>query len=135
MHKMPTLLFLYTEMLKSYMVHCSPIDKLSYATTSGDDLYKLSAFYQILYQRCLYPIVYDDFLIKYCLNQGRGLPYLMKLARHIEGTAHPSPLAALCFPDSKQVPIYCWVARESFELSDSQARVSNSLPFERLSVP
>ena len=36
---------------------------------SGDDLYKLSAFYQILYHRCLYPVVYDDLLIKYCLNQ------------------------------------------------------------------
>ena len=33
------------------------------------DLYKLLAFYQILYHRCLYPVVYDDLLIKYCLNQ------------------------------------------------------------------
>ena len=36
---------------------------------SGDDLYKLSAFYQILYHKCLYPVVYDDLLIKYCLIQ------------------------------------------------------------------
>lgn len=36
---------------------------------SGDDLYKLSAFYQILYHRCLYHVVYDDLPIKYCLNQ------------------------------------------------------------------
>ena len=28
------------------------------------------------------------------------------------GGAHPSPFAALSFPNSKKVPIYCWVDRE-----------------------
>ena len=32
----------------------------------------------------------------------------------MKGGAHPSPFAALSFPDSKKVPIYCWVDRESF---------------------
>ena len=30
----------------------------------------------------------------------------------MKGGAHPSPLAALSFPNSKKVPIYCWVDRE-----------------------
>ena len=32
----------------------------------------------------------------------------------MKGGAHPSPFAALSFPNSKKVPIYCWVDREGF---------------------
>ena len=31
-----------------------------------------------------------------------------------KGGAHPAPFAASFFPDSKKLPIYCWVDRESF---------------------
>ena len=27
----------------------------------------------------------------------------------MKGVAHPFPFAALSFPDSKKVPIYCWI--------------------------
>ena len=30
----------------------------------------------------------------------------------MKGGAHPSPFAALSFPNLKKVPIYCWVDRE-----------------------
>ena len=30
----------------------------------------------------------------------------------MKGGAHPSPFAAVSFPNSKKVPIYCWVDRE-----------------------
>ena len=30
----------------------------------------------------------------------------------MKGGAHPSPFAALSFPNSKKVPIFCWVDRE-----------------------
>ena len=30
----------------------------------------------------------------------------------MKGGAHPSPFTALSFPNSKKVPIYCWVDRE-----------------------
>ena len=29
----------------------------------------------------------------------------------MKGGAHPSPFAALAFPNSKKVPIFCWVDR------------------------
>ena len=29
----------------------------------------------------------------------------------MKGGAHPSPFAALSFPNSKKVPIFCWVDR------------------------
>ena len=32
----------------------------------------------------------------------------------MKGGGHPSPFAALAFPNSKKVPIHCWVDRESF---------------------
>ena len=35
----------------------------------------------------------------------------------MKGTAFPSPFAALSFPDSEKVLIYCWVNRESFQVA------------------
>ena len=35
----------------------------------------------------------------------------------MKGGAHPSPFAALAFPNSKKVPIFCWVDRESFPVT------------------
>ena len=32
----------------------------------------------------------------------------------MKGGAYPSPFAALAFPNSKKVPIHCWVDRESY---------------------
>ena len=32
-------------------------------------------------------------------------------AQLMKGGAHPSPFAALSFPNSKKVPIFCWVDR------------------------
>ena len=52
---------------------------------------------------------------------GRGSPYLV--AQHMEGGAHPTHFAALSFHDSKKVPIYCWVDRESLESLDGPTRV------------
>ena len=35
----------------------------------------------------------------------------------MKGGAHPSPFAALSFPNSKKVPIYWWVDRASFSIA------------------
>ena len=43
-----------------------------------------------------------------------------------KGGAHPSPFAALSFPNSKKVPIFCWVDRESFPVAAWRSRASNS---------
>ena len=60
----------------------------------------------------------------------------------MESGAHPYPFARLCFPDSKQVPIYCWVEKEfssrriakpRFELTTSR-RFSASLPHNRAAL-
>ena len=40
--------------------------------------------------------------------------------------AHPSSFAALSFPNSKKVPIYGWVDRESFPVAAWRSRASNS---------
>ena len=44
----------------------------------------------------------------------------------MKGGAHPSPFAALSFPNSKKVPIYCSVDRESFPVAAWPRRASNS---------
>ena len=43
----------------------------------------------------------------------------------MKGGAHPSPFAALAFPNSKKVPIYYWVDNESFPI----VAASNSRPY------
>ena len=40
----------------------------------------------------------------------------------MKGGAHPSPFAALAFPNSKKVPIFCWVDRESFPVKNHSNR-------------
>ena len=55
--------------------------------------------------------------VSYSLEVERVVGGLEAHCRHMNGGAHPSPFApfaTLSFPDSKQVPIYCWVDRESF---------------------
>ena len=42
--------------------------------------------------------------------------------QQIKGGAHPSPFPALSFPESKKVPIYCWVDRV-FQSSKMPGRV------------
>ena len=37
-----------------------------------------------------------------------GIRIPLYLAQQMKGGAHPSPFAALSFPDSKKVPNYCW---------------------------
>ena len=44
----------------------------------------------------------------------------------MKGRAHPSPFAALSFSNSKKVPIFCWVNRESFPVATWRSRASNS---------
>ena len=44
----------------------------------------------------------------------------------MKGGAYLSPFAALSFPNSKKVPIYCWVDRESFPVAAWRSRASNS---------
>ena len=44
----------------------------------------------------------------------------------MKGGAHPSPFAALSFTNSKKVPLYCWVDRESFPAAAWRSRASNS---------
>ena len=36
--------------------------------------------------------------------------------------AHPSPFAALAFPNSKKVPIYCWLTERVFQLPHGEAQ-------------
>ena len=38
-----------------------------------------------------------------------GVRVPLSLGQLMKGGAHPSPSAALAFPNSKKVPIYCWV--------------------------
>ena len=40
----------------------------------------------------------------------------------MKGGAGPSAFVAVSFPNSKKVPIYFWVARESFQSSDGEAQ-------------
>ena len=47
----------------------------------------------------------------------------------MKGGAHPSPPAALSFPTSKKVPIYCWVDRESFPVVVWRSPASNLRPY------
>ena len=51
---------------------------------------------------------------------GRG--GTVPLTQQMKNGSNPSPFDVLCFPDSKQPPIYCWVDRV-FKSSDSKARV------------
>ena len=44
----------------------------------------------------------------------------------MKGGAHPSPFAALAFPNSKKVPIHCWADRER---EFSSRRMANSQPY------
>ena len=44
----------------------------------------------------------------------------------MKGEAYPSPFAALAFPNSKKVPIHCWVDRER---EFSSRRMANSQPY------
>ena len=45
----------------------------------------------------------------------------------MKGGAHPSPFAAFSFPNSKKVPIYCWVGRESFLVAAWPGGVAKSV--------
>ena len=47
----------------------------------------------------------------------------------MKGGAHPSPFAALSFPNSEKVPIYCWVDRDSFAVAAWRSPASNSQPY------
>ena len=40
-----------------------------------------------------------------------GVRIPLYLAQQMKGGAHPSPFAALSFPDSKKAPNYCWFNR------------------------
>ena len=44
----------------------------------------------------------------------------------MKGGAHPSLFAALAFPNSKKVPIYCWIEKESFPVIAWRSPASNS---------
>ena len=44
----------------------------------------------------------------------------------MRGGGHPFPFAALSFPNSKKVPIYCWIDIESFPVVIWQSPASNS---------
>ena len=48
----------------------------------------------------------------------------------MEGGAHSAPFACLCFDDSKQVPVYYWVDRESFSVVGWPSRGLNSRPLD-----
>ena len=53
----------------------------------------------------------------------------------MKGRAHPSPFAALAFPNLKKAPIHSWVDREEFS-SCHMAKPSLGLTtLQRLSVP
>ena len=52
----------------------------------------------------------------------------------MKGGAHPSPFAALSFPNSKKVPIFCWVDRESFPVAAWRSRASNFLHHSRAAL-
>ena len=56
-----------------------------------------------------------------------GLEVYSILGTAYERGAHPSPLAALSFPDLKEVPIYHWVNRQSFPVVRSMVQTHNSL--------
>ena len=43
---------------------------------------------------------------------------MVSWVQHVKGGAHPSPFAALSFPGSKNVPIYCWDDQESFPVAN-----------------
>ena len=47
----------------------------------------------------------------------------------MEVRAHISPFAALAFPNSKKVPIHCWVDRDSFPIVTWWSPASNSQPY------
>ena len=53
----------------------------------------------------------------------------------MKGGAHPSPFAALSFPNSKKVPIYCWVDRESFPAAAQRSRASTHAIIAELLLP
>ena len=57
------------------------------------------------------------------------LTYLLTRTQQMEGRAHPSPFTALSFPDSKKVPVYCWVDRENLKVVEWLRQVSISRPF------
>ena len=44
----------------------------------------------------------------------------------MKSRAHSFPFVALSFPNSKKVPIYCWVDRESFPVAAWRSRALNS---------
>ena len=44
----------------------------------------------------------------------------------MKGGAHSFPFAALSFPNSKKLSIFCWVDRESFPVAAWRSRASNS---------
>ena len=41
----------------------------------------------------------------------------------MKGGANPFPSAVLFFPESQEVPIYCWLDGEIFPSSDGKAQV------------
>ena len=47
----------------------------------------------------------------------------------MKGEAHPSLFAAFSSPNSKKVPIYCWVDRGSYPVVAWRSQASNSRPY------
>ena len=60
-----------------------------------------------------------------------GLEASVSRTQHLKGGVHAAPFAALSYPNSKQVPIYCWADGETvFQSSDeAQFRTMNSNDF------
>ena len=76
---------------------------------SGDDSFKFIPFriYQVL-SAVLHEVKVCHSLI--AIGVVRVSPTVSQ-AQLMKGGAHPSPFAALSFPNSIKVPIYCWVGR------------------------
>ena len=58
-----------------------------------------------------------------------GVSPTVSWAQLMKGGAYPSPFASLSFPNSKKVPIHCWVNRESFPVVGWRSPASNSRPY------
>ena len=64
------------------------------------------------------PTIYKKVKVSHSLIsiRSRGGGSTISWAQLMKGGAHPSPFAALSFPNSKKVTIYCRVDRESFPI-------------------
>ena len=58
-----------------------------------------------------------------------GLESTVSCAQLMKGGTHLSPLAALAFPNSKKVPIYCWGDRKRFSVVAWRSPASNLHPY------